>query len=178
MSEKQTQQRLMPDRAELGQMFSGPMCSATRFQNRDKFDNPRGLRSVLGWLLPPWQRGFVWTDDQSIRFIESAWRGLPLGTYTINIAYGTGFDGWLIDGQQRMRALERYINDEFPVLGYRWSEVTDTDRAAFEISRVWNYYETSSKDENYLASYYNIMNFGGTPHVDGQQAKVFAEAAP
>jgi hypothetical protein len=161
--------RKMPDRVQLGQSFNGPMMAATRFAKGDNFDNPEGLRTVLGWLLPPWQRGFVWTDDQCVSFIESIWRGIPLGTYTINMAFGSRFDGWLIDGQQRMRALERYLADELPVFGYRWSEITEVDRRMFG-SFIWNYYETRSDDEVYLRSYYNLMNFGGTAHKEDERA--------
>jgi len=112
--------RVMPERVELGHMFNSPMSSAMRWMTKeDRFPNPKGLRTVMGMILPEWQRPFVWTDRQCISFIESAWRGVPLGTYTLNMRMGSPFDGYLIDGQQRMRAIERYLSDEYPVFGYR-----------------------------------------------------------
>lgn len=165
------EKRVMPDQVNLGQSFAGPMMSATRFRDNhhDRFPNPKGLRTVMGMLLPEWQRPFVWSEDQCVRLLESVWRGIPIGTYTINMCYGSGFDGYLIDGQQRMRAIEMYLEDAFPVFGYRWSEVTAVDRRLFDVT-PFPYYETRSKDEAYLKSYYNLMNFGGVAHSEDQRA--------
>jgi hypothetical protein len=153
----------MPEKISLGQMYNGPMSSATRFCSKDRFDNPNGLRTVLGWILPEWQRPFVWKEGQQVSWIRSVWLDIPLGTYTINMQYGSPYDGLLVDGQQRMRSLERYLNDEFTVLGYKWSEVTEVDRRFFE-GTIWQYYEVRTDDEDYLTNYYNLLNFGGTPH--------------
>lgn len=72
-----------------------------------------GRRTVMGFVLPSWQRGLVWTEAQKIAFIESAWRGVPIGTYTYNEApIGSPLDYLLIDGQQRMNAIQEYIEGE------------------------------------------------------------------
>ena len=34
------------------------------------------------------------------------------------------FSGWLVDGQQRLTTIERYWEDQFPVFGLFWSELT------------------------------------------------------
>lgn len=163
--------RLMPEPVNLGQMFNGPMASAMRWRDKtDRFPNPDGLSTVMGMLLPEWQRPFVWTDAQCISFIESAWRGVPLGSYTINLRLGSRFDGYLIDGQQRMRAIERYLDNEFTAFGFRWEQVTDTDRRVWRMLVKFNCYETRSDDGEYLRDYYNLMNFGGTAHTEDQRA--------
>ncbi|WP_338811202.1 DUF262 domain-containing protein (plasmid) [Agrobacterium leguminum] len=88
-----------------------------------------------GFGLPEWQRGLVWTKRQKISFIESAWRGVPLGTYSFNRApLGSPLDDLLIDGQQRMNAIECYLRDEFAVFGWRWSEVTEVDQRVWEMA--------------------------------------------
>lgn len=167
--------RRMPERINLGKSYHSPM--ATPMQQlrawRDRPDeiNPHGLRTVMGYCLPTWQRGLVWTVKQKIALIESAWRGLSLGTYTYNQGrIGSPYDNLLIDGQQRLHAIECYLNDEFPVFGYRWSECTIVDRRLWEISVHFQSYVTETEDEAYLRSYYNLTNFGGTAHREAERA--------
>jgi uncharacterized protein with ParB-like and HNH nuclease domain len=162
----------MPKRADLGQFMSSTVGTAIH-QWRDKtYPNPHGYRVVMGYFLPPWQRGLVWTEAQNIRLLESLWRGLNIGTYTFNRSkkYGGRLDNLLIDGQQRMNAIQLYLQDAFPVFGYRFSEITDVDRRGFEMTTHFHCYITSSEDEAYLREYYNMMNFGGVAHKDGEQA--------
>lgn len=133
--------------------------------------NPLGLRVVMGYFLPTWQRPLVWTEEQKVRLIESAWKGLSIGTYTYNRArLGSPYDNLLIDGQQRLHAIECYLNDEFPVFGYRWSEVTKVDRRVWEMTIHFRSYITETENETYLRDYYNLMNFGGTAHKETERA--------
>lgn len=167
--------RKMPARLNLGQHHSftiGHTMMVRERWNRNDYGVQRdGLRSVMGFNLPSWQRGLVWTDAQSISFIESAWRGINLGTYTYNQAgIGSPYDMLLIDGQQRMYALQRYLDDEFPVFGWHWSEVTESDRNAFDMGTIFAAYVTRSEDEAFLRSYYNLMNFGGVAHKESERA--------
>lgn len=161
-------ERRMPPRVELGGYF------ATTIRGADGlgmgFTRPAQARTVRGFILPKWQRPFVWNKAQCVRWVESAWRGLPLGTYTVNMMPGSDLDGYLIDGQQRMRALAAYFEGDFEVFGFRWGEVTDADRRDFLNARTWARYETRSDDEDYLRSYYDLMNFGGVAHEDHQRA--------
>jgi hypothetical protein len=127
-------------------------------------------RVVMGYQLPSWQRPSVWTRDQEVSFMESVWKGVPLGTWTFNrTTYCCPLDDLLIDGQQRLTALENYLKDAFPVLGYKWSEVTVVDTRFFD-SLTFGSYITETKDEDYLRGYYNMMNFGGTAHTEDQRA--------
>lgn len=167
--------RRMPERASLGQHIMSTMAFPMRYHRDWKDDptciNPHGLRTVMGFCLPTWQRGFVWSEAQKIAFIESAWRGLNLGTFTYNIApIGHPLDNLLIDGQQRMHAIEWYLNDQFPVFGYRWSETTDVDKRFWSMSTIFASYRTDTTDENYLRGYYDMTNFGGTPHAATERA--------
>lgn len=132
-------------------------------------ENPSGLRTVMGFALPTWQRGLVWTEAQSISFIESVWRGLPLGTYSYNRAsYKSPNDNLLIDGQQRLYAVERYISDHFPVFGLLWSELDKIDHRYFDMT-PFGAFVTTTEDEAYLRSYYDLMNFSGTAHRDDER---------
>jgi hypothetical protein len=64
--------------------------------------------------LPGFQRGFVWNTTEQSRFIESLILGLPVpniflaqdrSSKTLNI----------IDGQQRLKTLQRYLAGKFPI---------------------------------------------------------------
>lgn len=166
-----TTNRLMPIPISLGQHMASTVCAPMyNWIDKDR-DNPLGYREVMGYFLPPWQRGLVWSQEQKIKLIESLWLGLNVGTYTFNrVKYGTKYDNLLIDGQQRLWSLQCYLSDEFPVFGYRWSELTEVDRRGFEMSRHFHCYITNSNDEEYLRSYYNTMNFGGTAHKEDERA--------
>ena len=105
---------------------------------------------VAGLILPPFQRGLVWDMDRMVRFVDSARRGVPLGTYTVNVTYGnreakrTDEDGrewyfgdfWLLDGQQRLTTLERFFGDGFRVHGLLWSEVGKEEQRAFLMGAI------------------------------------------
>lgn len=122
---------------------------------------------VLGcWVLPPFQRPPVWAQAQQIRFLESLWLGLPVSVYVVNRAPKvsfTRFDSWLIDGQQRWRAIYAYVADAFPVLGYRYSELNRTERTVFELLS-FPCIQIGIDDECRLLELYNRLAYGGTPH--------------
>lgn len=167
--------RRMPKQFAAGQhgntVMAGPMIERKHWLDGE-VANPFGYRVVMGYFLPPWQRGLVWTVAQQVAFIESAWRGIGLGTYTINRtrAFQHPLDNLLIDGQQRMFAIQCYIEDRFPVFGWHWSEVTEVDRRYWEMSTTFASYTTDSEDEDFLRAYYDMMNFGGVSHTPDQRA--------
>lgn len=161
----------MPSQVNLGQNNATTMGAILlRAKSTDPADNPAGLRTVMGFPIPNWQRQIVWTDEQRIRFIESVWKGIPLGTYTFNqTTFMSPLDGLLVDGQQRLYAIDRYIRNCFPVFGYTWSETTILDKRLFS-NIAFNCYVTDSQDEEYLKGYYNLMNFSGTAHKESERA--------
>jgi hypothetical protein len=136
---------------------------------------------IGGYVLPPFQRDFCWTEAQQIKLIESAARRLPLGTWTYNRApdgTSTVVDGkryfhytdlWLIDGQQRITSLIRFFEDAFPVFGYRWSEVPKIEKRRF-LMQPFAAFELNTADEAFLREAYNALNFSGTPHRPDQRA--------
>lgn len=119
----------------------------------------------LGWFtLPPFQRPEVWTQAQKVRFIESIWAGLPLGSYIYNrTAPGRPFDNWLLDGQQRITAILDYVGDGFPVSGFLWSGLTEIDQRQFKMTPM-ACMETCITEEAKLREVYDRLAYGGTPH--------------
>ncbi|GAC17493.1 DUF262 domain-containing protein [Paraglaciecola arctica] len=64
--------------------------------------------------LPGFQRGFVWSNTEQSRFIESLILGLPVP----NIFLAKDGDSKtmnIIDGQQRLKTLQRYLAGKFPI---------------------------------------------------------------
>lgn len=125
-----------------------------------------GERS-LGWMvLPPFQRAAVWTEAQKARFIESMYSGLPCGFFVLNRpeGYDHPFDNWLLDGQQRVGAVLGYLAGEFPVYGYRWSEIDPVDRRCFENSNAFGFLETKLTDLDEIREVYDRLAYGGTAH--------------
>jgi hypothetical protein len=124
-----------------------------------------GERTLGAFILPPFQRPPVWTVEQKIRLIESILDELPVPPYVVNrdLKDGYRYDRWLIDGQQRITAVLGFVNDEFPVRGLQFSDVSDRDRNWF-LSRPFHCLETELRDEALLKDVYDRLAYGGTPH--------------
>jgi hypothetical protein len=168
-------ERRIPPRVDLGKSMASTMAHCVMMRREHDLNpkslNPHGLRTVMGFCLPTWQRGFVWTEQQNISFIESAWRGVTIGTYTYNQTDSIHpLDNILIDGQQRMRAIQDYMDDKFKVFGWLFSELTTPDMRRWMMAVSFPCFITNTTDEKYLREYYNLMNFGGTAHGPNERA--------
>jgi hypothetical protein len=133
-------------------------------------------RYACGYPLPEFQRPPCWTVDQKIRFIESVYLGLFIGTFCTHEADWEGadatptkFSGWLIDGQQRLLTIEGYWNDEFKVFGYYFSELTRREKLRF-LNTPFKQYKVTVNDEDKIKDLYNRLALGGTAHTPDQMA--------
>jgi len=147
---------------------------------------PWASRFVMGYPLPAWQREAVWSDAQAIRFLQSMWSGVHLGTYMLNDNLE---DGWyvadehvvaranmdvVLDGQQRLHAIERYITGQIPALDSQgipryYRELDTVQRRRFG-HIVFAYEAVGEPDEQALRQIYDLRNFGGTPHLQSERA--------
>lgn len=139
---------------------------------------------VCGYLLPPFQRPPVWTMEDNIRFIDSARRCVNIGEYTVNMTFGNKNaqcfrdgdrevylgDMWLLDGQQRLRALQGFFDDEYQVHGFYWKDLNNDDRAGFLNTVKFPFWETAFTDEEQAATYYDLRNFSGVRHAEEHRA--------
>lgn len=125
-----------------------------------------GERALSWFVLPPFQRPPVWKRAQQIRLVESAWVGLPIGiiVYNRDPRHDGPFDNYLLDGQQRVTALMAYMADEFPVFGYRFSELTVQDRRRWSMSTALPLAEMTSQNLDELRDVYDRLAYGGTAH--------------
>ena len=66
-------------------------------------------------IRPPYQREFVYSDDKRDKVIETLSRNLPLGV--IYLAKNSDGTMEVIDGQQRIMSICKYLNGDFSVNG-------------------------------------------------------------
>lgn len=149
---------------------------AGQAQARTYIQAANGHRTVLGFPVPTWQRELCWNDAQNERFIQSVYAGIYLGLYVYNdtITSAPKLDGLLIDGQQRLHALELYLTGQLAVTGpdghrYRWTDLSAEEQAHFN-QIPFGFEIVSITDEAELKDLYNLLNFGGTPHLAEQRA--------
>lgn len=138
----------------------------------DKWEKEEGLE-----LNPDFQRGHVWTEQQQISFIEFILRGGKTGrTLYFNCPSWhsncnvKGYNDFVcVDGLQRITAIQRFLNDEIPAFGIKYSEYegkTDLLRHGMVI----NINDLKSKKE--VLQWYIEMNAGGTPHTPEEIERV------
>lgn len=143
-------------------------------RKRDEFYNPMGWPVLLGHVIPDFQRGLVWTEEQNRSLVHSVWLNIPIGTYSVNFSLAhkelpPRLRNILIDGQQRLNALRAYWDDEFAYEGYLWSQLPDLDQRYF-VRTSFPQMRTDGRDEAEVRRYYNAMNFGGTAHNEEDRA--------
>lgn len=146
--------------------------------NREK-EYPWAERFVMGFPLPSWQRPLVWSAEQNERFITSLWVGIDVGTYMVNEwCHAKGglaeFSDLLLDGQQRLNAIEQYIENKLAVEDVDgtprlWEELPTVEKRRFKM-RTFARATVNSFDEKVLRKIYDLHNFGGTPHTESQRA--------
>lgn len=155
-----------------------------RFDDAERARYPWASRFVMGFPLPSWQRPLVWVPEQKVRFIQSIWAGVDLGSYMVNDQYAyvetadkdifREFSDVLLDGQQRLAAIEQYVFNEFPVpdcegvLRY-WGDLPRIERRRFG-SYHFARAAVKSWNEAQLRLAYDLRALGGTPHTEEQRA--------
>ena len=165
----------LPQSVKLGSHYEsviyGIFSQEQQFIDDPDWYNPLDQHTVMGFVLPSWQRSVVWSEYQQIQFIESIWRGIPLGTYTYNSVTHPDprYRGLLIDGLQRINAIYAYVYATFPVFDLFYNDLTSAEKRRFAMTKFCSY-EFDSADETELRAYYNLMNFGGTPHKENERA--------
>jgi Protein of unknown function DUF262 len=124
-----------------------------------------GERYLGEFILPPFQRPPVWTEQQKVRLIESLYMGLPIGSIVWNqTALPDPCDRWLLDGQQRMTAILEYVAGGFAVAGWRYPNLSVHERAQFERLTL-PFIETMITDVDLCREVYERLAYGGTEHV-------------
>lgn len=123
---------------------------------------------------PEFQRAHRWTEEQQIAYVEWKLRGGP-GADVIRFNCA----GWmkdfrgpfvLVDGKQRLRAIERLLSNEIPVFGKLLNEYSMVEPALSRVSCQFHINDLKTMDEVYR--WYLDLNGGGTPHTQEELDKV------
>lgn len=90
--------------------------------------------ATLGKLdIPEFQRGFVWSPDKAKKFVDSLWRGYPIGTILLweskysspRVAQGIQTQrSWVVDGQQRITTLSLLFGKK----PYWWADANEWNK--------------------------------------------------
>jgi len=147
----------------------------------DPDENPRILypwasHFIGRFPIPVFQRELCWTTKQDIELIESIYLGFDIGTYMVNdwdIKSGerscVPLSDVLIDGQQRINAICRYVNNEFQVFGANYKDIDPVDQRRFKRTQFPRKV-IKCFDEEKLRTVYNKLNFSGVRHREDQRA--------
>lgn len=162
----------------------------TRYEKFTASDEERKLypwadRFILGYPLAPWQRQVKWSIEQMAAFITSVWMDVDLGSYLVNdqVDYFDLKDGSLetrylsdvlLDGQQRLTAIQSYLLSEFAVPDANgapcyWRDLGKVERRFFG-NKTFAMSRVCSWDEAELRHVYNLRAFGGVRHTDEERA--------
>lgn len=115
-------------------------------------------------LDPPYQRSYVWTEEQKIKYLQYFFRGGSSGKhiYLNQVKWNEG-EGPLsvIDGKQRLSAFFDFFDNKIPIFGHYFSEFEDVvDPMKSLIVHVNDLSEVEA------VKWYLQMNTGGTYHTE------------
>jgi hypothetical protein len=125
-------------------------------------------------LEPDFQRAHVWTQEQQRKYIEFIFQGGESGKELL-----FNCPGWqdelrqigpyvIVDGKQRLNAALAFLNDEFPVFGWKASQFDHINR--LHIGFKWRVAQLRTQRK--VLEWYLAINTGGTPHTEEELTKV------
>lgn len=131
-------------------------------------------------LVPDFQRGHVWTQEQQIAFVEFKLSGGQSGDAILfNFPYmrkadtqpGVYKDYVLVDGLQRLTAVNRFLAGTIPVFGKTIGEWEDGLTFVRKEMR-WSVYVHELQTKAEVLKWYLQLNSGGTPHAPEELERV------
>ncbi len=132
----------------------------------------KGLFGLSGRLTiqPEYQRNYIYADGKrDVAVIESILRGYPLGLIYFNTVSEDRFE--ILDGQQRITSIGRYVTDKFAVKDERGMEQyfsgIATDKKAKVLESKLLIYECEGT-ESEIKEWFRTINIAGVP-LNGQE---------
>jgi hypothetical protein len=168
---------VLPPEIKQGKIFNGTLGEFLSKYKDFKEEGPlvEADRYVMGFPIPPWQRPIVWTEAQQVSFIENVLIGVPTGTIAVvDFGYENGSlifgSDWLLDGQQRLMAIQNYVDGVFMAHGIYYADLERTDHSLRFRGRAFPSLVLSHMPEDDLKQFYNTYNFGGVAHSEADRA--------
>lgn len=125
-------------------------------------------------INPDFQRGRVWTRDQSILYLEYLLSGGFSHRQILfncpSFTSGEGSGMVLVDGLQRLSSILDFLNNKIPVYGTLCDNFLDKDRMLRGLGVEFYVAEYKRKED--VLRWYLEINSGGTPHTKDEIKKV------
>lgn len=110
------------------------------FEIRNSSSNIQGLISMVVSeyagvdFTPEYQRGYVWTDDDKEKLIDSIFSNVSIGSFLFaSLPFAPNAKHYeVIDGKQRLTTLVEFYEDRFPFKGVYFSQLSRSDANHFE----------------------------------------------
>jgi hypothetical protein len=128
------------------------------------------------WINEKYQRGYVWTDNDKTRLIDSIFKGVRIGEFVfIENTHKHDWTYEVLDGQQRLTTLVDFVMSRFKYRGFYYHELSAKDRNYFENLSV-ACVELNGKhlDDKAKAQIFLLTNIAGVPQIEEHLAKVKA----
>ena len=118
-------------------------------------------------LDPPYQRGYVWTEEQKTAYLEYILKG---GISGKDIFWNC--PGWmnsfkgpmeLVDGKQRVSAVLDFLNNKVKVFGQYYNEFGDRPGMS---EAYFTFHINNLTDRKAVVQWYLDMNTGGSVHTE------------
>lgn len=148
-----------------------PLDHILDWLNRQRSKEELGENSSLD-LDPDFQRGYVWNEDQQIKFVEFLLKGGQSSPLYFNcVGWMNKFEGpfVIVDGKQRLNACLRFLNNEIKAFGHYFNEYEDGLRMS-RVNLVININDLKTRKE--VLNWYLELNTGGTVHTNDEIEKV------
>lgn len=116
-------------------------------------------------FMPPYQRDYVWDDEDKERLLDSIFMGADIGKLTVRVLNDLE---WMerrlayeiIDGKQRLQTLLDYYLNRFPYKGVYFNGLSPKDRRTFLDHNVaWA--EVRNLDQKATLRLFLMLNRGG-----------------
>ena len=137
------------------------------------------LKYLLKWieeqddidLNPDFQRGYVWTEEQQIKYIEFILKGGNTTPIYFNHSNWLSFTNpvdklEIVDGKQRMNACIRFLNNEIKAFNTYYKDFEDNCYTDIMINI------NNLKTRKEVLNWYLELNSGGTAHTKEELDKV------
>ena len=112
-----------------------------------------------------YQRGNVWTPEQKYMLIESIYKNIEIGKFTIiRRSFQDEKSRYyeMLDGKQRLTALKEFYESRFMYRGKYYHEMHGRDQGHFDNYSI-NYSETEPLTDEQKYRYFLKLNTSGTP---------------
>jgi len=128
------------------------------------------LNEVDRLIIPEYQRDFVWSDEQKELLIDSIFRSIPIGNIFLNERRGSPTYE-VVDGQQRLTTIFKFLNDEFTYQGVLHSELPEEHQRRIDQYVIQTYITKYSKVSDIIRLYYRL-NWAGTEHTVDEMLEI------